>query len=271
MTFEQWQAALHPKHAATWNLHNQLPNLDFFIMLSSVAGVAGNIGQANYAAGSAFQDAFAKWRTSQGLPAISIDLGPVEDVGYVAEGHGIVERLLKLGYQSLQKMDTMRIIESAMLHPYRAPGLSQVITGVQRWEAGADVAWSHDLRFSTLQKSIAVGEKKSGGPAGSNTAASFKQIVAGATSLEQVTHHCTEALAQRVANMFSLQLADVDPSLALASYGVDSLVAVELRNWLAATAAADLSIFDILQSSSVASLAAKVAQKSQHVPSTVAR
>jgi hypothetical protein len=271
MTFEQWQAALHPKHAATWNLHNQLPNLDFFVMLSSMTGVAGSSGQANYAAGSAFQDAFAKWRTSQGLPAISIDLGPVKDVGYVAEGQNIVERLVKLGFQPLEKIDTMRIIESAMLHPCQALELSQVITGVRKWDADTEVAWSHDLRFSTLQKNVAVEGKKSNGLAGSNTAASFKQIVARATTLEQVTQHCTDALAQKVADMFSLPFADVDPSLALASYGVDSLVAVELRNWLAVSAAADLSIFDIMQSSSVASLSAKVAQRSQHVPSTVAR
>jgi hypothetical protein len=158
-----------------------------------------------------------------------------------------------------------------MLHPCQALELSQVITGVRKWDADTEVAWSHDLRFSTLQKNVAVEGKKSNGLAGSNTAASFKQIVARATTLEQVTQHCTDALAQKVADMFSLPFADVDPSLALDSYGVDSLVAVELRNWLAVTAAADLSIFDIMQSSSVASLSAKVAQRSQHVPSTVAR
>lgn len=216
----------------------------------------------------AIQDAFAKWRTSQGLPAVSIDLGPVKDAGFVSENQGVVERLLKLGFQPLEKMDTMRIIESAILHPCRPLELSQVITSIRGWEPEADVAWSHDLRFLTLQNNIAVGVKKSGGP---NTAASFKETVAGATTLEQVTQHCTDALVQKVANMFSLQPADVDPSLDLASYGVDSLVAVEMRNWLAVTAAADLSIFDIMQSPSMASLSAKVAQRSQHVPATVAR
>jgi hypothetical protein len=272
MTSEQWQATLYPKHAATRSLHNQLPDLDFFVMLSSIAGFAGNSGQANYAAGSAFQDAFAKWRTSQGLPAISVDLGPVKDVGYVAESQDVVERLIKLGFQPLEEMDTMRIIESAMLHPRRPLGLSQIITGVGKWEAEADVAWSRDIRLSTLQKNIGVGGKTSnGGLAGSNTVAYFKQIVARATSLEQVTQHCTDALAQKVADMLSLQLADIDPSPVLADYGVDSLVAVEMRNWLALTAAADLSIFDIMQSSSVASLSAKIAQKSHHVQCTVAR
>lgn len=269
MTFEQWRAALRPKHAATWNLHNQIPNLDFFVMLSSITGVAGSPGQANYAAGSVFQDAFAKWRTSQGLPAVSINLGPVKDVGYVAGKHDVLERLLKLGFQPLEKMDTMRIIELAMLHPCRPLDLSQVITGFREWEAETDVAWGRDLRLSTLRKISAVVKKRNSGLAGFNTAASFKESVARATTLEQATQHCTNALVQKVADMFSLQVTDVDPSLSLASYGVDSLVAVEMRNWLAITVAADLSIFDIMQSSSVASLSAKVAQKIQHVPASV--
>jgi hypothetical protein len=271
MTFDQWQAALDPKHAATWNLHNQLPNLDFFIMLSSLTGVAGNIGLANYSAGCAFQDTFARWRTSQGLPAVSIDLGPVKDIGYVAENQNVMERVAKLGWNSLEKLDAMCIIESAMLHPCRPPDQSQIIVGVPRWEADTNLTWTHDLRFSSMQKNIAIGESKSRGSASPNKAVPFKDIIAHATSLGQATQCCTDVLVQKLANMFSLQAADVDSSFSLAAYGVDSLVAVELRNWLAVTIAADVSVFDIIQSSSVANLSAKVARRSRYVPLAVAR
>ncbi|CAG8889923.1 unnamed protein product [Penicillium egyptiacum] len=52
-------------------------------MLSSISGVIGQKGQANYAGGNAFQDAFAEYRRALGLAAISIDLGPIEDVGVI--------------------------------------------------------------------------------------------------------------------------------------------------------------------------------------------
>lgn len=45
MTYAKWQAALKPKHAATWNLHNALPDLEFFVMLSSLTGVGDSTSQ----------------------------------------------------------------------------------------------------------------------------------------------------------------------------------------------------------------------------------
>lgn len=57
----------------------------------------------------------------------------------------------------------------------------------------------------------------------------------------------------------------VGASCPLAVYGVDSLVAVEVRNWLAVSAKADLSIFDIMQSPSLEALAERVTEKSSLV------
>jgi KR domain len=55
MTPEQWSQSVNPKAAGTWNLHRFLPrDMDFFVMLSSSSGVAGNRGQSNYAAGKEF-------------------------------------------------------------------------------------------------------------------------------------------------------------------------------------------------------------------------
>jgi hypothetical protein len=64
--------------------------------------------------------------------------------------------------------------------------------------------------------------------------------------------------------MFAIPPKGVDVSLPMAYYGVDSLVAVEVRNWLSATAHAELSTFDIMQSPSLAALAMQVAEKSQY-------
>ncbi|CAN8104204.1 unnamed protein product [Discula destructiva] len=57
--------------------------MDFFLMLSSISGVLGLVSQANYGAGNTFQDALARHRTAEGLPAVAIDLPAVSQVGVV--------------------------------------------------------------------------------------------------------------------------------------------------------------------------------------------
>jgi NAD(P)-dependent dehydrogenase (short-subunit alcohol dehydrogenase family) len=72
LTYEQWQAAVEPKVDGTWKLHEAFADsLDFFILLSSSAGILGSFSQGNYCAGNTFQDAFARFRAGLGLPGTS--------------------------------------------------------------------------------------------------------------------------------------------------------------------------------------------------------
>ncbi len=95
MTHAEYRAVIHAKTTDTWNLHNaaqMVPkqSLDFFTMLLSVAGVVGNKDQANYAAASTLLNAFASFRQSMGLRANSVDLGAIEDNGYIAKQPGLL-------------------------------------------------------------------------------------------------------------------------------------------------------------------------------------
>lgn len=72
LTYEQWRAAVEPKVNGTWNLHEVFADsIDFFILLSSAAGIFGSFSQGNYCAGNTFQDAFARFRAGLGLPGTS--------------------------------------------------------------------------------------------------------------------------------------------------------------------------------------------------------
>ncbi|TVY37829.1 Fumagillin dodecapentaenoate synthase [Lachnellula subtilissima] len=70
MHVSDYHGALACKVQGTWNLHNVAEKLglklDFFTMLSSISGVVGQKGQANYTAGNAFLDAFASYRHGLG-------------------------------------------------------------------------------------------------------------------------------------------------------------------------------------------------------------
>ncbi len=84
---ERMEKVMTPKLDGTWNLHSATLDLslDFFVLFSSAVSVLGSPGQGNYAAASAYPDAFAYYRRSLGLPAISINWGPWAEVGLAAE------------------------------------------------------------------------------------------------------------------------------------------------------------------------------------------
>lgn len=89
MTYQQWQTAFEPKVAGTWYLHKLVPDpggVDFFIMLSSIVSIIGNVSQANYAAGNAWMDGLAHYRRSLGLPANSLNVGLVLDSDHDING-----------------------------------------------------------------------------------------------------------------------------------------------------------------------------------------
>ena len=274
MTFANWQAAIRPKVQGTLNLHHSLLDqpLDFFIMLSSLIGISGHTSQANYAAGATFQDAFARYRTAQGLPAISIDLGWVKSVGYVAETKGVAERMARMGYSQLEEAKVLRILESAIRDPKRTQSASQIVTGIGPFEATTqhDIPWRLEARFAALnaQSGTSSDESSSGSKQQGKDGESskiLKDSLRNAFTWAEVMDLVVGAITRKLSDMFMIPEAEIDSSLPTSEYGVDSLVAVELRNWLFAKAAAEMSIFDMLQSKSLVVLAEKVAIKSAYV------
>ncbi|KAK2770358.1 polyketide synthase [Colletotrichum kahawae] len=276
MTYDQWLAATGPKVAATWNIHNILPDLNFFSMLSSLTGLGGNTSQANYSAGGTFQDAFAKFRTSQSLPAVSIDLASIQEVGFVANTEGVAERLTKTGLADISEAQMLKIVESrdietAIQHPLREVDLSQLITGILEFDEASTVAWVNDKRFTATQ----VTRNAHGGPRGrgdqqSQATARLSDSLQSATSGTSAVVLILDAIISKLGEMFGLDAAEIDKKYPVSKYGVDSLIAVELRNWLVSSAGAETtSIFDVLHSPSLSVLAEKIGEKSRYVSTLV--
>lgn len=119
MSGSEFFEALNLKVKGTRNLHNTAlkfgVDLAFFTMLSSICGLAGQKGQANYSSAKSFLDGFAAFRHSMGLPACSIDLGVIEDVGYVNERESLAKRLFAQGWIFIREGLLHRIIHFSSL------------------------------------------------------------------------------------------------------------------------------------------------------------
>ncbi|KID87248.1 Beta-ketoacyl synthase [Metarhizium guizhouense ARSEF 977] len=115
-TYHDWQAVQNPKVKGTWNLHRALINtrLDFFILFSSVAGLVGQPGQANYASANTSRDSFCHYRQGLGLPCSVIDLGGMEGIGALAGKTNKVSQFNVLGLFLLQEDHLIEAIEIAL-------------------------------------------------------------------------------------------------------------------------------------------------------------
>lgn len=272
MTYSQWQAAIRPKVNGTWNLHKTLGgHVDFFIMLSSLVGTTGNASQANYAAGNTFQDALARHRTRLGKPAVSLALGVVANVGYVAKADQAVgdRTTAFLGGASIDPAQILSLVEEAVRYPLRAdPDAAQVLVGIPRDVAAADSGFSRDRRFSNLR---ALSQAPESEPKDISSTSLIPRLlkrlsVVGSSSStlgdnDEVKEIIRILITMKLAEIFSLPSEEINLSMSLAHYGVDSLVGVELRNWLSSAVKVKVTIFEILQSRSVEEFSELIMQR----------
>ncbi|MEV6205465.1 type I polyketide synthase, partial [Streptomyces sp. NPDC051771] len=134
LTHRQLDAVLLPKVDAAWNLHELTRELDLtaFVLYSSVAGLLGTAGQANYASGNTFLDALAAHRRAQGLPGLSLAWGlwaeSSELSGSLTDAD--IKRLARSGLLPLRTAEAMELFDAA-------PATGEAVLGVTRLDTAA--------------------------------------------------------------------------------------------------------------------------------------
>lgn len=264
---------LAPKVEGAWNLHHTFTNLDFFLMLGSVASLLGNHGHSAYGATSTFLDAFAQYRIAQNLPAATLGLGPVRGAGYFAKDFDArawhVDK--HMGLQWLDEDEVFAYISAAIRTQTAGPGKTrnyQWITGLRPHDdMKEEPFWMSDSKFSHLRLAYHASRGSHSGTG--QKAGSLSQQLEKAPSFEDARKLVYDTLAVKIADVLMKPVEDVSPSQPMASYGLDSLVAVEIRNWIARTMEVKVSMFDLISGNSLEMLAVVIVLKSKVVSKAI--
>ena len=264
MSVDDWHLSLRPKLLATRNLHDLLPDdLDFFVCLSSIAGIIGSRGQANYNAGNAYQDALMQTRAARGLAATSINLSLVVGIGVSTERSEVFQLLKDGGLLGMNESEVLNVVKAAISG--RAPtqvALGASTGGQLEQMSASDPYWFADSRFAFLSQLNRQGSDASA----TNGAQDWKKLLSSASSKEEVYDLILTQLLEGISRIIKTEAQDMDPRKSLPALGIDSLVAIEIRTWLLKEFQADLSVFDIVSNDPLTEFAKKTIAKTALVP-----
>jgi hypothetical protein len=262
MSFNDYNTVVQPKVAGAWNLHNSLleQKLDFFIMLSSAAGIIGNKGQAAYSAANTFMNAFAQYRVHRNLPATAIDLAAVSDVGYLAENTEKKDLVMgSMGSEGVSEVELHALIAAAISNKMSTCS-NHCITGLDIAPGAQAPSWILDAKFAPIRPQIDASVK-------STAKVSLRQSLKQASSAEDAESLVYSGLVDKVSAVLMIDKDEIDGRQPIATYGLDSLVAVEIRNWVTRQTDANLQVLELLSSGSLLSLSQIIVKKSTLVDS----
>ncbi|PSL48620.1 acyl transferase domain-containing protein [Saccharothrix carnea] len=234
LTPDQVDRVLRPKIDAAWHLHELTRDLELsaFVLYSSMAGLLGTAGQANYAAGNTFLDALAQHRRSLGLPATSLGWGLWEQAGGMTGHLGELDlrRMARAGLPALRTEDAMALFDAALTNGKPVLAVTGLDTRALR-DRGDDVpALLRGVVGAPTRRATAAGHQST----------SFALRLASLPAAER-EREVVDLVRGRVAAVLGHATPDaVGPDRPFKEFGLDSLTAVELRNQL--SAATDLRL-----------------------------
>ncbi|KAI2626768.1 KR-domain-containing protein [Hypoxylon sp. NC1633] len=248
MRYAQWEGTVRSKAQTSWVLSNLLPkDLEFFISLASTTGVFGNVGAPNYAAGCTFQDSLAEYRARRySGKSLSIDLGVMSKVGVVAETASLQRVFSKFhGHAQVDDDDLLALLD-VCCDPAYDLSRSQVVMGfstpaelVSRGHEVMEALKQPLLAHFSQSRSLSTDARHPG------SRMSPRAIFQKAETDEERRAIVVQCMTQKVARALSIEPDEVEIDKPLHVFGVDSLVAVELRNWMRNEFAAHIPVFEI--------------------------
>lgn len=272
MTFSHWQEAVLPKVKGTWNLHNatlrQKEPLDFFFLFSSISSMGGQRGQTNYAAGNTFLDSFVQYRHSLGLPCSTVNIGVMEDIGYLPNHPDKLDMYRATAIHTIQEKQLLDAIQLMLqrsqpeFHENRGGYVnkSQVGLGIRSTlplsAPNNRIFWKRDSRFLAYRNTENVEGASATATGDIDDVKKFIRDVSSSISILK-SADSARFLAQSIGKtLLGFMLSDEEPDLeaSVTALGMDSLITIELRNWIRQKIGVDLSVMEIMGAPSIMQL-----------------
>lgn len=257
-----WTEVIESKVQGAWNFHYALEGtaLDFFIVYSSSAAAMGGRGQTAYAAANGFLDAFAQYRRSLGLPGASLGPTAVIDAGFLFENADMFDQVQRnIGNNYITEAEVLSLLESNLDGTAEASCDNHIITGVYLdplklpfW--ATDAKYKH-LRIEAEAKAALLND-------GSKTV-SWNDALKTAASLSEAEQIVCDGLLEKVAKTIGLELDEMDPTRNLSNYALDSLTAIDVRNFITREFESTMQVLELLASGTIQTLAKAVCAKSK--------
>lgn len=272
MSYEDWRTSQDPKVIGTWNLHNALlgtSNLDFFIMTSSLTGLLGLPFQANYASANSFLDSFMQYRHSLNLPCSVLDLGVMEDIGFVSNSSTLLKQYRGIGAYMVQEQEFMDAIQVCIQKSQ--PRLSKTEARdayINPSQFGIGLVFTKQLSGASNASPIKVDVRMdmyhrmdaSLQPSAESKAEGLHPLLDLMKSEPELLHDAETVrliileMGRTLCGLMSLPQDELEITASLTSMGIDSLVSVEVRNWWRRTLGTDVSVLEIINSSTIEGL-----------------
>jgi acyl carrier protein len=265
MSLDDFRLATQPKVAGTDNLVKAFENksLGFFFMLSSIAGMLGMISQANYAAGNSFMDTLVQNKAAVGTsttPFISVDFGPIDDTGIVADRTLAKEGTIRRGFVLLKLNEVPALIRYAIGRLARNEKHNQIVLGFD-YKSIAKFDNTYTLKnpmfshFSRLQERQTM--KVDGEPV-----RTIQDLIVTAKDLANTEIIVSEGIARKISNLVAIDYGEIELQRRMAGFILDSLVIIELKSWVTQTFQARFQASEISDAANIKALASALASQS---------
>ncbi|WP_073729995.1 type I polyketide synthase [Streptomyces sp. CB02414] len=214
-----------PKATGAWLLHLATAgqHLDWWVTFSSAASLLGNPGQGAYAAANAWLDEFTSWRRAQGLPATCVNWGPWAEVG---RGTGMADR----GYTMIEPAEGIAAMERILSHDRDRTAYTPV--DLTRWLESYP-ATARTAFFAELAAAA-------GGTDTTGARSAVLEALVATDDPQQRAQVLQPEVVDHIAAVLRLGTDRFDADTSLVTLGLDSLMAIALRNRLQRELALDI-------------------------------
>lgn len=272
MEVEDWQQSLGPKVTGTVNLDEVFwsAELDFFITLASISGIAGRLAQSNYAAGNCFQDAYIHERNGKTQTRYwTINVGAVAGSNSITSMQASTAQKLLLESASMSFTELFQTLQYVMDPATASHGTAQSAMGFDR---NSLLSQDHIAAASPFFSMLPYTDTAaSDGKQGGNSARDLGAALRNSASVDEAAEVIAQAIGAKLVGFINQDIEDISFDQPLSTFGIDSLISIELKNWIMRTFSVTLQASELNGPASVTDLSWTLAERSTIISADIKR